>query len=391
MNRPSIGGIFRCGFERFVQAFGPQPLQHLKVATAIGACRTPQLGAQRECCDHCGAQTIRYHSCRNRHCPQCQGTARMGWVSDRLDELLPVGYFHVVFTIPSELNGFALRNQKVFYDLLFRAVKETMLELAANPARLGADIGFVALLHTWGQTMMDHPHVHCIVPGGGYDAVRGRWKASRNGFLFPIAVLRKLFRGKLMALFTEAVENGTIALHGKLAVYARKELWLRLVDELYTRQWVVYVKAPFASPQALVKYLGNYTHRVAIANSRILHADHNSVTFSYKDYAADDALKTMTVSTVEFIRRFMMHVLPQGFKRIRYFGFLAPRAREKRLNRCRRFFSKKPCPKKKRSRPWYQVIRELTGKDPLRCGCCGIGTLRSYRTVRPTVCVLLSG
>ena len=315
----------------------------------------------------------------------------MGWVSDRLDELLPVGYFHVVFTIPSELNGFALRNQKVFYDLLFRAVKETMLELAANPARLGADIGFVALLHTWGQTMMDHPHVHCIVPGGGYDAVRGRWKSSRNAFLFPVAVLRKLFRGKLMALFTEAVENGTIALHGKLAVYARKELWLRLVDELYTRQWVVYVKAPFASPQALVKYLGNYTHRVAIANSRILHADHNSVTFSYKDYAADDALKTMTVSTVEFIRRFMMHVLPQGFKRIRYFGFLAPRAREKRLNRCRRFFSKKPCPKKKRSRPWYQVIRELTGKDPLRCGCCGIGTLRSYRTVRPTVCVLLSG
>lgn len=391
MNRPSIGGIFRCGFERFVQACGPQPLQRLKVACAISACRTPLLGAQRERCDHCGVQTTRYHSCRNRHCPQCQGTARMSWVSERLGELLPVGYFHVVFTIPSELNPFALRNQKVFYDLFFRAVKETLLELAANPARLGADIGVIALLHTWGQTVMNHPHIHCIVPGGGYDAVRGRWKSSRNGFLFPVAVLRKLFRGKLMAFFTEAVQQGTIALHGNLAVYARKELWLRLVDELYAKQWVVYARAPFASPQALVKYLGNYTHRVAIANSRILHADEKTVTFSYKDYADDDALKTMTLSTVEFIRRFMMHVLPQGFKRIRYFGFLAPRARNKRLSRCRAFFRKKPFPKKKRSRPWHQIIKELTGKDPLRCRCCGIGTMRSYRMLPPSALALLSG
>jgi hypothetical protein len=293
-----------------------------------------------------------------------------------LQELLPVGYFHVVFTVPHELNPVALRNKKCFYDLMFRAVKETMLELAANPKRLGADIGIVAVLHTWGQTLTDHPHIHCIVPGGGYDQTSMRWKPCRNGFLFPVPVVRKLFRGKLIDFFVRAVKSGDITLNGSPAKEYNEQSIKDLVNVLYAKEWTVYIKQPFASPEALVKYLGEYTHRVAITDSRIVEYGPESVSFSYKDYTHEGERKTMTLATNEFVRRFLLHVLPQGFKKIRYFGFLAPRARKKRFERCRTFFNKKPADPKKGTSPWYVIVKELTGRDPRRCPKCEKGTLQ---------------
>ena len=294
--------------------------------------------------------------------------------------MLPVGYFHVVFTVPHRLNPFALRNKKVFYDLMFRAVKETLLQLAADSRRLGADIGFVTVLHTWGQNLCDHPHIHCIVPGGGYDEQRQRWKASGNGFLFPIAVMRKLYRGKLMAFFRQALRDGSLGLHGTLERYTDRAVLQQLIDELYATDWVVYAKAPFASAQALVKYLGQYTHRVAIGNSRILSADEHTVTFRYKDYADGDRRKLLRIATTEFIRRFLLHVLPRGFRRIRYYGFLAVRARKKRLTRCREYFHLKQVARKA-VRTCVEIVKELTGRDPLVCPRCKLGSLRTVMLV----------
>jgi len=371
MSGSAIAGIFRDVCASGNTSRPALPLLHRKVITAITSCRTPTLGGQVEQCDRCGHEIVRFHSCRNRHCPQCQTTARLSWVHDRLQELLPIGYFHAVFTVPHELNPFALRNKKCFYDLMFRAVKETLLELAANPKRLGADIGVVSVLHTWGQTLMDHPHIHCIVTGGGYDQNKRRWKPCSNGFLFPIPVIRKLFRGKLMDFFVQAIRTGDIAYGGKADTPEFNEL----VSTLYAKEWTVYVKQPFASPEALVKYLGAYTHRVAISDSRIVEHSKESVAFSYKDYAHESERKIMTLTAAEFVRRFLLHVLPQGFKKIRYFGFLAPRARSKRLARCRTFFKKKPVDVKKGASPWYQIVKELTGRDPRRCPKCTMGTL----------------
>lgn len=390
----SIADIFRRSFGSYVNSFGIQPLIVNKVASAISACRTGILGGQREQCDSCGTEVLRYHSCRNRHCPQCQTTARMTWVQDRLGEILPVGYFHAVFTIPSELNPFALRNKKVFYDLMFRAVRETITELAGNEKHLGADIGFIAVLHTWGQTLVDHPHIHCIIPGGGYDQKRRHWKAATGRFLFPIDVVRALYRGKLMAFFRQAVDEKQILLHGQLGIYTDRRVFRTLIDRLYRTNWVVYIKAPFASAQALVKYLGNYTHRVAISDSRIIGFDGETVTFSWKDYADNDRRKVMKLPATEFIRRFLLHVLPEGFKRIRYYGFLAPRARAKRLDPCRAFFRKPPRKARKVTRKWYETVKELTGKDPLKCRVCGKGTLRTAAVlprISGSLAVLFSG
>jgi hypothetical protein len=381
MNTPRIADILRSSFDRFVKRLGPQPLHHLKVVNALTICRTPALGGEKQRCDQCGHEKTHFHSCRNRHCPQCQTAQRLAWVNDRLNELLPVGYFHVVFTIPHQLNPFALRNKEVFYNIMFRAVKETLLELAADTKRLGADIGFITLLHTWGQNLCDHPHIHCIVPGGGYDEPGKRWKPCVNGFLFPIAVMRKLYRGKVMAMFKEAVNTGRITLHGELRQYADAAVMKRLVNQLYQTDWVVYAKAPFASAEALVAYLGLYTHRVAIADSRILAADDNTVTFRYKDYADNNRLKTMTLSTTEFIRRFLLHVLPEGFRRIRYYGFLATRARGERLARIREYFRLKAPEKKKGTRTCVEIVKELTGFDPLQCPLCKLGRLAWIATL----------
>lgn len=391
----TIADVFRIGFTSCISQFGVQTHVALQAARAIMSCRTDVLGRHEYRCDACGEEKILFNSCRNRNCPQCQTVKRIEWVHARIDELLPVGYFHVVFTVPQELAAFALRNQKVFYGLLFRAVNETLQELGADSKYLGAVIGFIAMLHTWGQNLMHHPHVHCIMPGGGLDPVTGIWKPSRDGFLFPIAVMRKLYRGKLMAYFKEAVEAEEIKLCGTLEEYKDQTAFKRLVNLLYEKTWVVYCKAPFASPQAVVKYLGQYTHRVAISNNRLLDIKESSagtvVNFAYKDYADQNHRKVMTVSCVEFVRRFLMHVVPSGFVRIRHFGFMANRNRSTKLTAIRAFFHKSPPVVRKKGEKraaskWREIIKELTGKDPSVCRKCHKGIMQIVNIIpRPSI------
>jgi hypothetical protein len=331
-----LADVFRAGFEQYCRQYGPLPAQHYRVAHALMNCHTARLGGHVWRCEHCGAQRITYNSCRNRHCPSCQARQRAQWVDARTRELLPVRYFHVVFTLPAQLNPFALRNKTAFYNMLFAASSQTLLELGRDEKRLGAELGFVTILHTWGQNLMDHPHLHCIVPGGGLDD--DRWVAGRSqDFLLPVKVLAALFRGKFMALLQEALRDGSIALHGSLAcLLEQPQMLRRLVDSLYRMDWVVYAKPPFGGPAAVVKYLGRYTHRIAIANSRILSLTATHVSFAYKDYAAQGRAKVLTLTIVEFIRRFLMHVVPRGFVRIRYYGFMANRHRVRNIEECRR-------------------------------------------------------
>jgi hypothetical protein len=383
MTSATIADIFRVGYSDYEKRYGSQPLDVLKAVGAITTCRTEVMGGHRYQCDRCGSEMTLHNSCRNRNCPQCQGNARMVWVHDRLEELLPVGYFHAVFTVPEQLNEFALRNRKSFYRIMFRAVKETLLALAKDDKRLGALVGFVAVLHTWGQTLFDHPHVHVIIPGGGMTA-RGKWKACEKKFLFPVPVVRKMFRGKLMDYFVQAVESGEIKMHGMLQRFEHASLFHKLKDELYRKKWVVYIKPPFASPQAVVKYLGQYTHRIAISNHRIISFENGMVTFSWKDYADNYKRKTMTLDCVEFIRRFLLHVVPKGFMRIRHYGFLANRNRKTKLAQCRIFFRKAPSPKKAGKRTsWIEAFKALHGYDPRRCKECKEGIMEIVMVISP--------
>lgn len=380
MKSPSIADIFLSGIDQYQKQFGPLPRYQRKVVQAIMACRTPIMGGHVYKCDSCGHENTLYHSCRNRHCPQCQSARNIQWINCRINELLPVPYFHVVFTLPQQLNEFALRNRGALYRILFKAVKETMLELAEDPKRLGAAIGIVAVLHTWGQNLMEHPHLHCIVPGGGMDKKYAKWKTCKNQFLFPIAVVQKLFRGKFIDYFKQAIEAKDILLHGTLKKYEDRTLYKYLLNLLYTKKWVVYIKQPFASPKAVVKYLGQYTHRIAISNKRIIAADDTKVSFQYKDYAHEGKSKIMTVSVIEFIRRFLMHIVPKRFVRIRYYGYLANRNRKIKLNACLALFRKKQQRKVKCS--LIQTFKELLGIDVSRCPICRKGVMSILASVR---------
>jgi len=382
---PTVADIFHAGIDLYQQHYGPLPLQQRKVVQAIMACRTSMLGGQMFKCDTCELETLHYHSCRNRHCPQCQNAQSVQWVNCRIDELLPVGYYHAVFTIPHELNPFAVRNRAVFYRLHFRAVKETLLELAHDEKRLGGDIGIIAVLHTWGQNLMDHPHIHCIVPGGAIDEKRSKWKSCKNRFLFPVAVVQKLYRGKLMHYFRLAVSDGSIALHGSLQEYEDDTVYKQFLKRMYECKWVVYIKPPFASPEKVIRYLGQYTHRIAISNRRIISHENGMVRFRYRDYADDNKIKTMELSVVEFIRRFLLHVLPKGFRRIRHYGFLANRNRKTVLAACLTFFNK-PLPVKVK-RSVEQIFKELLNIDIVKCPHCKNGTLKKVASFLPEVTV----
>lgn len=332
-----LADVLRAGFGGYCDKCKMMPLEHYKVANAIMNCHTEVMGGHVFRCGHCGHETVSYNSCRNRHCPSCQAAARVQWVDNRVKELLPVPYFHVVFTVPSELNRFALRNKSVFYNILFRAAAETLHTLAEREKYLGATIGFIAVLHTWGQNLMDHPHLHCVVPAGGLNDDMTQWKTTpKASFLFPVKVVSKLFRGKFMEMFRRAVEKGEIVFHGTLRSFETDpKSFGRIIDSLYKKEWVVYAKPPFAGPKAVLKYLGRYTHRIAISNSRIKEINDETVSFTWKDYADGNREKTMTLSHYEFIRRFLMHVLPTGFVRIRYFGFLGQAVKKKKLQLCR--------------------------------------------------------
>ena len=306
-----------------------------RVMSAIELCRTAALGGHLEQCDQCQHQRIAYDSCRNRHCPKCQSLARAQWIEDRQSELLDTQYFHVVFTLPEEIAAIAYQNKKVVYDILFRATSETLRTIAADPKHLGAEIGFFAVLHSWGQNLMFHPHLHCVVPGGGLSLVGDRWLSCRPGFFLPVRVLSRLFRRLFLELLQQAFDDGQLHFFTALQQLQVPSAFAAYLAPLRQAEWVVYAKAPFAGPQQVLDYVGRYTHRVAISNHRLVDIENGQVQFRYKDYRQDGQQKTMTLSADEFIGRFLLHVLPGGFHRIRYYGFLGNRYRQEKLERCR--------------------------------------------------------
>ena len=286
-------------------------------------------------CPQCGYQTISYNSCRNRHCPKCQTAARDKWLAARQQELLAVGYFHVVFTLPQELSALALQNKEAVYSLLFRASAETLLEVAADPKHLGAEIGFLSVLHTWGQNLLHHPHVHCVIPAGGLSRDHSRWVHPKPGFFLPVRVLSRVFRGKFIAGLKRLFRSGKLIFAGNLKPLAERKAFYAFLRPLFRKDWVVYAKRPFGGPDHVLHYLARYTHRVAISNHRLIAFENDQVTFRWKDYAHRNKKRKMTVSADEFLRRFLLHVLPRGFVRIRFFGFLANRRRADLLPLCR--------------------------------------------------------
>ena len=337
-----VADIFRAAGPRYRAAHaGHLSLIQLKVMTAIENCRTAALGGHVEACEDCGHWRIAYNSCRNRHCPKCQGAAARTWLAEREADLLPVGYFHVVFTLPAEVADIAFHNKAVVYDLLFRAAAETMLTIAADPKHLGARIGITAVLHTWGSAMTYHPHVHMIVPGGGIAPDGTRWISSKPAFLLPVRVLGALFRRLFLTRLMQLYGDGRLAFFGSAAPLRERRAFLRHLAPVRKKRWVVYAKPPFAGPQAVLAYLSRYTHRVAISNRRLIAFGETGVTMRYKDYRRDgaDRQRVMTLATDEFIRRFLLHVLPRGFHRIRHYGLLASSSRKASLALARKLLN----------------------------------------------------
>ena len=332
--------------------------------SAIEHCRTAALGGHVEACEDCGQGRIAYNSCRNRHCPKCQGAAARTWLAEREADLLPVGYFHVVFTLPVEVAAIAFHKAPV-YDLLFKAASETMLTIAADPRYLGARIGVTAVLHTWGSALTHHPHVHMIVPGGGIAPDGSRWVSSRPAFLLPVRVLGKQFRRLFLTRLVALHDAGRLAFFGAMAHLADRQAFLRHLSPVRKKRWVVYAKLPFAGPEAVLAYLSRYTHRVAISNRRLIRFDEAGVTFRYKDYRRDNAdrQQVMTLATDEFIRRFLLHVLPRGFHRIRHYGLLAGATRRTSITLARDLLNVAPSPDDGTPEEPHDV------RPP--CPCCG--------------------
>jgi hypothetical protein len=348
MSRPTleVADIIRAAGDSFIERnrnhlAWPQ----LKVLRAIRDCRTAALGGHLDRCSRCGHQAISYNSCRNRHCTKCQTNARKRWLAKQSEDLLPVPYFHVVFTLPHDLSAVVLQNKKLLYDLLFRASAETLIEIAADPKHLGAEIGFLSVLHTWGQNLHHHPHVHCVVPAGGMAPDRSRWVHSQPAFFLPVRVLAKVFRGKFVDALKHLFRAHKLGFQGSLRALAEPNLFRRFLRRLHRHDWVVYAKPPFGGSEHVLQYLARYTHRVAISNHRLIAFEDGKVTFRWKDYAHGNKKRKMTVSTDEFLRRFLLHVLPRGFVRIRHFGFLAVRNRAALVPLCRQLLMETPRPR----------------------------------------------
>ncbi len=344
---------------------GHLSLQQLKIMSAIEQCRTAAMGGHVEACTDCGHWRIAYNSCRNRHCPKCQGAAARTWLAEREADLLPVGYFHVVFTLPAEVAAIALQNKALVYDLLFKAASETMLTIAGDPKHLGARIGITAVLHTWGSALTHHPHIHMIVPGGGISQGGARWIWARPAFLLPVRVLGALFRRLFLTRLLALYDSGQLGFFGSMTHLADRRAFLRRLSPVRKKRWVVYAKPPFAGPEAVLAYLSRYTHRVAISSSRLLRFNEEGVTFRYKDYrrGGADRQQVMTLGADEFIRRFLLHALPRGFHRIRHYGLLAGGTRRGNLERARQLLAVAPPPAE------AEPIEPKDTRPP--CPCCG--------------------
>ena len=343
--------------------------------SAIERCRTAALGGHVEQCDACGHQRIAFNSCRNRHCPKCQSLVRAQWLADRQADLMPLEYFHVVFTLPEEIAAIAYQNKAVMYDLLFHATAETLRTIAADPKHLGAEIGFIAILHTWGQNLLHHPHLHCVVPGGGLSADGERWIACRPGFFLPVRVLSRLFRRLFLAQLQAAFDAGQLHFFNALEPLQVTKAFARYLAPVRKTEWVVYAKPPFGGPQHVLEYLGRYTHRVAISNNRLVDFDGDKVQFRWKDYRHDLHHKAMSLAASEFIRRFLLHVLPSGLQRIRHYGLLANRHRAEKLVRCRELLAV-PAPVvdlPNKPLDYRDRNEQLTGRSLRDCPQCGHG------------------
>jgi predicted Zn-ribbon and HTH transcriptional regulator len=347
-----LADIFRAYGESYRRNH-PLPVSHLKVMQAVMRCRTAALGGHLEQCDRCGFERPAYNSCRNRHCPKCQSLAKVKWLDKQKSELLPVGYFHLVFTLPHQLNGLILTNKKILLDHLFKAVGETLVDFGRT--RLGGQIGFVTVLHTWDQTLLDHFHLHCLVPAGVLSFDRNRWVSARQDFLFPVKALSLVFRAKFLDSLKKSFDQNKLLFVGQITSWADARSFDGLLERLRKKPWVVYAKKPFGSPVHVLDYLGRYAHRVALSNDRILSAHSGEVTFSYRDRKNEDRQKTMTLDAYEFIRRFLLHVIPKGFVRVRHFGFLANKSKSL-LSKCRQLLDLDPTVPKLSQRSVHEMM-----------------------------------
>jgi hypothetical protein len=352
---------------------------------AILACRTAALGGHVEQCGQCSHTRIGYNSCRNRHCPKCQSLARAKWVEARRAELLPVEYFHVVFTVPEQIAAIAYYNRKTVYDILFHVTARTLTAIAGDPRHLGAELGFFAVLHTWGQNLLHHPHLHCVVPGGGLSPDHGRWISCHPGYFLNVKVLSKLFRRLFLEQLRKAFRKGRLRFFGELERLRDAKAFARYLNPLGSMKWVVYAKPPFGGPLQVIDYLGRYTHRTAISNERLLSAENGEVTFQWKDYRAKDGQKSrvMTLGSDEFMRRFLLHVLPRGFQRIRFFGFLANRTRKKKLELCRRLLQAPMADLLPNPGDYRELYRTPWARALPQCPVCGTGEMIRIQTIAP--------
>ena len=374
--RCEVADIFRRHGEAFRRRHR-LPRSHLKVMRAVEACRTAALGGHLEQCDRCGFERPAYNSCRNRHCPKCQALTKARWLQRRRAELLPVPYFHNVFTLPHELNPLVLTNRKLLLTLLYQAVSETLQAFAADPRhRLGGRIGFTAVLHTWDQKLNAHFHLHCLIPAGVLAFDSSRWIPARTGFLFPVRALSRTFRGKYMDGLKQAQAQGRLRFPGGASVLGTPDGFARLVRTLWKKEWIVYSRPPFGGPEKTLDYLGRYPHRVAISNHRLVRIEDGHVTFRYRDRDDGDRVRAITLPADEFIRRFLLHVLPGAFVRIRHFGFLANRRKRHDLARCRELLGLDPAVPAVPEKTSRELMLEVVGVDVAACPCCRAGRLR---------------
>jgi hypothetical protein len=378
VDRPKleVADVFRRYGDAYRQKHGASmSTAQRRAMTAIEVCRTAALGGQIEQCDECGHQRICYRSCRNRHCPKCQSLARAEWIQHRQAELLSCEYFHVVFTVPEQIAAIAYQNKNVVYSILFRAVAETLRTIAADPKHLGAEIGFFAVLHTWGSNLLHHPHLHCVVPGGGLSPDGSRWISCKPGFFLPVRVLSRLFRRLFLEHLQKAFEAGKLRFFTTLEYLRGHRQFTHYLAPVRKAEWVVYAKRPFAGPEQVLDYVGRYTHRVAISNNRLQDIAAGQVRFQWKDYRDKGRQKTMTLSAEEFIRRFLLHALPDGFQRIRYYGLLGNRYRQQKLARCRQLLGMAPPLEAPAPEDYRDQHEQLTGSSLRQCPICHRGRM----------------
>ena len=377
-----VADIFRA-YGRVYRENHKLPIRHLRAMRAIEICRTAELGGHKYKCDECGRFEISYNSCRNRHCPKCLNLEKERWVDARKKDVLPTHYFHEVFTIPEGLRALALRNQRIVYGILFRAVAETLNKLARDPKHIGAEIGVIAVLHTWSQTLIDHPHIHCIVTGGGLSLDGERWISCRKKFFMPVKVLSAVFKGKFLDYLKQAYESGELSFNGEIEALKDKKNFKKLLDKLYWQKWHVYCKPPFKATENVVEYLGRYTHRVAISNERILKVTDDHVTIRYRDYASGNKMKEMALNANEFIRRFLLHVLPDKFVKIRHYGILSNRNLKTKLLKCKELLRVPVLEPDEKPLSWQELFKKITGIDPTLCPHCKKGRLFLFEVLAP--------